>query len=84
MAATIIVTSRATALSPATPHFLAKRVLLPIAKRASYLEAVERLTETMTPEYGPHHPVWTEDIGEPISHQYATPHVPVQPLSTVS
>ena len=56
-----------------------------LAKRASYLEAVERLTETMTPQYGPDHPVWTtEDSGEPINHQYATPHVPVQPLSTVS
>ena len=57
---------------------------------ASDLEAVERLVESddkatkALPQYGADDPMWTTAEFVEIRHPYATPHVPVQPLSTVS
>ena len=69
-----------------------------MAKRASDLEAVEWLVESdagaavsqcgaedpvWTSQCGAEDPVWTTTEFVEIRHPHATPHVPVQPLSTV-
>lgn len=61
-----------------------------MAKLASYPDDVKLLVESdakdtkVSPEYGADDPLWTTTEYEEIHHQYPTPHVPVQPLSTVS